>query len=163
MSYDVRRVANAILHLARERRLPVTNMALNKLTYFAHAWHLATMNEPLVDSYFEAWQYGPVHPTLYRQFRIFADTAITSHATRVDLLTGHQVPIEHDLPCRQEVHLQRIVDFYGPLNANRLSAISHELGAPWDVVWHGAGSRPGMKISDDLTKSYYKAKLEKRN
>jgi uncharacterized phage-associated protein len=163
MAYDVRRLANAILMRARAHKLCVTNMALNKLIYFSHAWHLALHDDPLVDSYFEAWQFGPVHPVIYRQFKHYVNSPILSFATRVDLSTGYEIEVDAALPFAASTHVDKIVSFYGPLSGARLSQISHESGAPWDVVWNGTGSRPGMKIPDDLTKSFYRQKLERQN
>jgi uncharacterized phage-associated protein len=159
--FDVRKVANALLDSADRREHSISNMALNKLAYFAHGWHLALFDRPLVDSRFEAWQFGPVHPQLYRQFRVFGDQAITSRATRIDLLTGGDVVVGHDFGEDVFLHIERIVDFYGGMTASRLSTISHEPGAPWDLVWNAAGSTPGMSLNDDVTREYYRAKLKR--
>ncbi len=40
-------------------------MKLHKLLYYAAGWHLGFTGEPLFDEDIEAWQYGPVVPSIY--------------------------------------------------------------------------------------------------
>ncbi|MDA1322534.1 MAG: DUF4065 domain-containing protein, partial [Proteobacteria bacterium] len=82
MARDVREIANAVLDVAEANGFVLSNLPLNKIIYFAHAWYLAQYNEPLVDSAFEAWQHGPVHPQVYRQLRTFGDKPIKGRLTR---------------------------------------------------------------------------------
>ena len=161
MVRDVREIANAILAAAEAASLRLTNMSLNKIAYFAHASSLAYYGRPLIDSPFEAWQYGPVHPQLYRQLKQFRDQTITGRLTRIDLVTGRDVPYEVCLDQEDKDLIDRITIFYGAMPAGRLVEISHEPGAPWDQVW-AAGereARPGMIISDAATESFYKGKF----
>jgi uncharacterized phage-associated protein len=161
MARDVREIANAILAAAEAADLRLTNMSLNKIAYFAHAASLAHYGRPLVDSPFEAWQYGPVHPQLYRQLKRFKDQPVTGRLTRVDLATGRDVPHEIRLTPEERNLVDRITLFYGAMPAGRLVEISHEPGAPWDQVWTAGEreARPGMIISDISTESFYKAKF----
>ena len=161
MARDVREIANAILAAAEAAGLRLTNMSLNKIVYFAHAASLAHYDRPLIDSPFEAWQYGPVHPQLYRQLKRFKDQPVAGRLTRVDLQTGRDVPYEVGLASDEKDLIERITVFYGALSASRLVEISHEPGAPWDRVWTAGEkeARPGMIISDESTESFYKAKF----
>ena len=45
-----------------------THKQLQKLCYYAQAWHLALLNRPLFDEEFQAWIHGPVCPTLYAHY-----------------------------------------------------------------------------------------------
>ena len=161
MARDVREVANAILDVAEGAGFRLTNMALNKIAYFAHGWFLAQYAEPLIDSPFEAWQFGPVHPQLYRQMRRFKEQPIAGRLTRIDLETGDDVPMEVQLPERARELVERVTIFYGRHSAAKLVQISHEPSAPWDRVWsHGEGEAcPGMIIPDSVTELYYRRKL----
>lgn len=49
----------------------VTNLQLQKILYMAHMVYLGRTGEPLVGSTFEAWDYGPVAPDLYRRVKMF--------------------------------------------------------------------------------------------
>jgi uncharacterized phage-associated protein len=54
----------------------VTNLALQKILYLAHMVHLGRTGQRLIDGEFEAWDYGPVNPNLYRDVRMFGDKPI---------------------------------------------------------------------------------------
>jgi uncharacterized phage-associated protein len=160
----VREVANAILDAAAGDGVSLSNLALNKIVYFAHAWYLATYAKPLVDSHFEAWQYGPVHPQLYHQLKRFGDQPIESRLTRIDLQTGRDVPVDVKLDDDEAEHILKITRFYGVRSASWLVQATHEPGAPWDQVWSVAERSPcpGMIIPDELTEQFYRRKRSNR-
>ncbi len=49
----------------------ITNLALQKTLYLTHMYHLGYHGAPLVNEAFEAWDYGPVLPDLYRRVAMF--------------------------------------------------------------------------------------------
>lgn len=49
----------------------VTNLKLQKILYFVNLVHLGRSREPLVDEQFEAWDYGPVLPSVYHHLKLF--------------------------------------------------------------------------------------------
>jgi uncharacterized phage-associated protein len=164
MTRDVREVGNAILEIASQDGIKLSNLALNKIAYFAHAWFLAIYSKPLIDSAFEAWQYGPVHPQLYHQLKRFGDRPITAKLTRIDLDTGQDTPVQITLDDEELEHIAKITRFYGVRSASWLVEATHEPGAPWDQVWSAAERTPcpGMIISDELTERFYALKRRNR-
>lgn len=54
----------------------LTNLKLQKLLYYAQAWHLVFRQEPLFTDRIEAWRHGPVVPSVFRQYRHFEDRRI---------------------------------------------------------------------------------------
>lgn len=64
-------VSDYLLVENRERGENLTNLKLQKLLYYAQAWHLALRNAPLFDEDFQAWVHGPVLPSQYLRFRSF--------------------------------------------------------------------------------------------
>lgn len=136
--YDPRAIANLILDEGSRTGRPVTNLALQKLLYFAHAIFLAERKEPLISGYFEAWQYGPVHPTVYQSFKSAGDQPITFKAKAMNVVTGQQTEIP-PLSDRVVILLiQRVMTFYGGLTPGRLVDISHAKDAPWHFVVENA-------------------------
>lgn len=50
----------------------VSNLKMQKLLYYAQAWHLVFFNnKPLFCEDIEAWALGPVIPEAYREFKSF--------------------------------------------------------------------------------------------
>lgn len=150
--FDARAIANLLLDVADDQRISVTNLALQKLVYFTHGLHLCAVGCPLVDGYFEAWTYGPVHPNVYMTFKSAGRDPVMSRAMRTDYTTGQVLPIEavHD---RNVVDLtNRVVGTLGKLSASRLVALSHVQGGPWHEVANEARTKSGsgLRISDTL-------------
>jgi len=62
-------IADFFIALADESGDAMTNLKVQKLVYYAQAWHLALKNSPLFEEDFQAWVHGPVLPNLYFKFR----------------------------------------------------------------------------------------------
>jgi uncharacterized phage-associated protein len=73
-------VADHLLTLAEERGDEVNNLKLNKLLYYAQAWHLGRYGEPLFPERFQAWSTGPVIPALYWKYKPWSIRHIGRHA-----------------------------------------------------------------------------------
>jgi uncharacterized phage-associated protein len=54
----------------------VSNLQLQKVLYIAQMYYLGLRGERLADVGFEAWDYGPVAPKIYRQVRMFGSRPI---------------------------------------------------------------------------------------
>ncbi|WP_457492163.1 Panacea domain-containing protein [Tardiphaga sp. P5_C7] len=67
---------SAARHICARGNWGVTNLALQKILYMAHMVHLGRTGQRLVEAEFQAWDYGPVEPNLYRQVRMFGNRAI---------------------------------------------------------------------------------------
>lgn len=149
---DPRSVANLLLDIADAQQRSVTNLALQKLLYFAHAIFLVENRKPLVSGCFEAWQYGPVHPTVYQAFREAADQPIRSRASRTDILTGRKsiVPVPSSEAIRDVCG--RIIAQYGRMTPGRLVEISHAPNAPWHHIVNKAKTSLalGLRIPDNV-------------
>lgn len=150
--YDPRAVANLMLDEADRVGLTITNLALQKLLYFAHGIFLNETKAPLVSGYFEAWQYGPVHPAAYKAFRAGGSEPISFRAQGQDVLTGAARPIaEPDDPTVRRL-LQQVLNSYGKLSAGRLVDISHAKNSPWDFIVDKARTSIafGLRIPDTV-------------
>ena len=120
--YDPKCIANLFLDLAERDGKSLTPMKLQKLVYFAHGWHLAITGKPLLDEVVEAWEYGPVISSLYREFKEFGPEKITRRARCAET-------IETEAFARKLV--ERIWDIYGDYTGIQLSNLTHENDSPW--------------------------------
>lgn len=155
---DPRAVCNLMLDLADRDAIPITNLVLQKLLYFAHAIHLTETKTPLVSGYFEAWQYGPVHPIAYRAFAFARRAPIGFRAQRENLLTGERSPLLNPDDPAVSLLLRRILINYGRIDPSRLIAIAHAKKAPWHFIVDKAGTQVvlGMRIPDDVILDRFK-------
>lgn len=156
--YDPRAVANLMLDEADRNGIVLTNLALQKLLYFAHGIFLNESKCPLVKGYFEAWQYGPVHPIAYKAFRSSGGEPIRMRAEGQDALTGNKKSISQpDNPAVRRL-VQQVLNSYGKLSAGRLVDLSHAKNSPWHyIVDKGRTSVAfGLRISDDVILDRFK-------
>ncbi|TSD85234.1 DUF4065 domain-containing protein [Mycobacterium sp. KBS0706] len=156
--HDSRSIGNLMLDEADRVGISVTNLALQKLLYFAHGIFLNETKKPLVSGYFEAWQYGPVHPAAYKAYRLAGSEAILFRARSQDVLTGESKPIlEPDSPAVRRL-VQQVLNSYGKLSPGRLVDISHAKNSPWDfIVDKGRTSVAlGLRIPDTVILDRFK-------
>jgi len=150
-AYDARAAANFIVEMAARERLALTPMAIQKILYYAHGWHLAQTGAPLIKQEFEAWEFGPVIGCLYSAFKKFGGEKVLEPATWFDPLseTVHPWTAEFDEDVANL--LRSIVMAYGHIDAYELSQMTHRSGGPWDQVWNKPNNKIslGMKISNE--------------
>ncbi|RZI97955.1 MAG: DUF4065 domain-containing protein [Brevundimonas sp.] len=156
MAYDGRAIANFVLDVCQDVGRPVSNLALQKIVYFCHVWSLIELKTPLIKHSFEAWEFGPVLPYLYREFKPFDSSSITSRAKSIDPLSGASRIVNYEFDSTTRAFLEKVVSFYSQLTAGDLVKLSHAKGGPWDETWNHAGVvNPGMKIKEDSIVSFY--------
>jgi len=117
-------------------------MALQKILYFADGKYLAARRRPLFDSRIEAWDYGPVVPDVYHEFKRFSSSPITEKASilEADGDVRYWRWVTPDLPLVPETasdraFLDKIWSEYGRRSAVDLMRESHEPKGPWAEVY----------------------------
>lgn len=74
--YDVLDVAKYIIYRCHDRGIIIDNLKLQKVLYFVQAEFLVTKDEPCFDEKIVAWNFGPVIPEVYQEYKIFGSAAI---------------------------------------------------------------------------------------
>ncbi|MBV1690107.1 DUF4065 domain-containing protein [Novosphingobium sp. G106] len=153
---DPRALANLILDIADAEGIGVTNLALNKVAYFAHALYLAEQGHPLVDAKIEAWQYGPVFREIYHQFKSFDKSAIRSRAKVFDPEIEEYTSCRYDIEQKEYEYIRSITLPYLKMRPGKLVDLSHEPGGPWHKAWfHDGEVNPGMEITDAAIEAHF--------
>lgn len=125
MAYDAKVVANYFLDLAERDHVFVSPLKLQKLVYLAHGWSLALRATALLKQSVEAWRYGPVIPSLYREFKEFGGSAISRKA---------RVSEGQELDADTKKLIEAVWERYKSLSGTQLSALTHEPGSAWDLT-----------------------------
>lgn len=163
MPYPATVIANEFFALAKRQGDALTPMKLQKLVYFAHGWCLALTEQALISDQIQAWQYGPVIPSIYHEFKEVGNGPITNPATEMRYERGMKFVRKafslDDYPETEErQHAKEIIakvfEIYGKYSAVRLSNATHLHGTPWQQVYQ-QGSRHQV-ISNDVIKDYFK-------
>jgi len=148
-----------------ENVVDMTHMKLQKLAYFAHAWHLAFLGKPLIGEGIQAWQYGPVIEGLYHEFKSYGESRIVEKAKEMHLTEEglkYLPPVEVNDSEVVNV-LDAVWKQYAKYTSIQLSNITHQDGTPWkEVIDKYPESIPKqVVIPDELIEKYYKEKLKK--
>lgn len=140
-------VAKQILWL--RRTVPTTPIHVIKLAYLCHSWMLGICGRPLFIDEVEAWRYGPVVPLVYHTYKSFGgesiEMVVTDHGDEFD---------------EQQIELMdAVLRTYRDHSAWSLSAITHQPGTPWHVVYR-SGWGEGAIIPNKLIRKHYRARIE---
>lgn len=157
-AYDARSIANLILDIAETGGLRLQHIALQKLLFFAHASFLVQQGRPLVSGAFEGWQYGPVHPSVYRSFKSAGEKPLVGiRAKGQDVLTGAERILPPITDSEVRLHVMQVVSSYGRLSTSRLIELSHVKDGPWDFAVNGSGQGValGTRITDDVIRERF--------
>ena len=156
MPYPASVIAYAFVKKGIEERMPVTQMKVQKMVYFAHGYHLVKYGEPLIIERFEAWKFGPVVPSIYRNFKYFGSRPIT------DAEFTFYAPSflnDYELDDKARDAVDYTWNATKNVSAEDLSAWTHQQKSPWHEVYNP--SEWGTPISNDAIKHYFEILLLK--
>lgn len=75
--YDALDIAEYVLwYCENTLHQAITNLQLQKILYYIQGEYLALYNKPLFDNDMEAWDYGPVIPDVYYEYKEFVSNQI---------------------------------------------------------------------------------------
>lgn len=137
-------VTNRFLTLAQERHDSLTPMQILKLVYIAHGWTLGLYGHPLIREEVEAWQYGPVIPSLYNAVRKFRSRPVEG-----PLRGGGN----EELNAIAADVVEQVYGIYGSLHGLALSRLTHAKGTPWEAIY--MPGEFGLTIPNDIIEDHY--------
>lgn len=141
--YDV---AKFFIDFAAKNGEEITNLKLNKMIYFAQARSLATTCSPMFSDTVEAWDYGPVVPSIYREYAQYKRGPIPNPVeVNYDAFTDDEIDILTD-----------VAGYYGQFEIWALVDLTHLPGSPWALVYEKGKSN---EIPEGLM-AYYFSKPE---
>ena len=138
----------------REAGDDITHLKLQKLVYYAQAWHLAMHGKALFNNKLEAWLHGPVCRDIYERFRRLSWNPIPATATVTNV---------HALDDETHAFLEEVWETYGQFSATKLEQLTHE-EAPWLEARKGVhpGSPSQAMISENTMRKYYGERMQAR-
>lgn len=143
-------IANYFVHKAKETGTTVTNLKLQKLVYYAQAWHLAIYEKPLMkNTEFEAWIHGPVIRELWDKYKDYSYEPIDEEVT------------SPELDARTNQFLEEVAEAYLDKDAHTMELMSHRED-PWILARKGYADneRCTNTISEESMRTYFKSRLK---
>lgn len=139
-------IANFFLWLSKKDRgdKGITNMQLIKLTYFAYAWYYALYKTKIFYESPEAWDYGPVIPSIYHEFKRFGKNPIDTFAVEEVSQFSNEIyhPIIGEDDDRAISVINAVWDAYKDASGDNLSNLTHRPNSPWKNVYERGRNNP---------------------
>jgi uncharacterized phage-associated protein len=130
------------------KSLSVDNLKLQKLLYYSQAVHLVLNDKaPLFPEPIEAWDYGPVVPSVYREYKPYG----------LETIPAPQGDNPGNLTAGEIVSIDMALAYFGEMSGLALMSGTHQ-ETPWKTSY-----RPGLPssiIPINVMYDYFKDTLE---
>lgn len=117
-------VANYVIAYGMKIGHPVSNLQLQKILYYIQVYFLKKKGIPFFKDEIEAWQFGPVIPTVYYQYAAFGPAPITMFKTQ-----------KIDLEQEEKKDLEQIVKEKAILSLLEIVADTNKKWKAWDMYY----------------------------
>jgi uncharacterized phage-associated protein len=143
-------------------KLPdISSLKLQKLLYYIESWHLAILEESLIDSEFEAWLHGPVIRSVFAKYKskgyFLYDPIPNNQTVASDIVQKMESNL---LPDQIEL-ISDVLSEYGSKSDYHLECLTHS-EKPWIEARKGVepGEASTNKLSTETIKQFYKQRLD---
>lgn len=143
---ETQRLADYLIVESRERGEVLTPLKLQKLLFYADAWHMVLYDAEATPERFQAWVHGPVALSQWHRFKDYRWKPISEDIDRPDLgedLSGH---------------MNEIIDVFGSETATALEIMTHQ-EEPWISARAGLPDDEPCNnyIDKQFTKQFYES------
>jgi len=125
----------------------LTNLALQKILYLAHMVYMGQNGgEPLIHEVFEAWDYGPVLPSLYHKVKIFGGNQIQDIFYEIPLIKPDS---------KEAILLEQAYKQLSDKQPGKLVAMTHREDGAW-AKYYSPGIKGIIIPNNDIQEEYKK-------
>lgn len=126
----------------------ISNISLNKLVYLTQVEALKeNPSAPLFNDPMQAWDYGPVVPNVYHEFKHYGRNRV--------LHPGGQVDLSETEEAQANRLIDKVMDKFGDLTAFDLVELTHQKGGAWRNVYVPNKRNINIEIKDILASKDY--------
>lgn len=156
--YNVLDVSRYVINYSNKKGYEISNLKLQKLLYFIQAEFLISDdNSPCFDEDIEAWNFGPVVPDAYHEFKHFGSSSIPEIDSYLkfmskDIWSLQRVPFDENIILEiDRERINSVVDTLSKYSATTLVEITH-MQDPWQNAYIPGCNRV---ISKKRIKEYF--------
>ena len=124
----------------------ISNLQSHKLLYLSHMLLVGGEGIPLVEENFEAWDYGPVLPSVYHSAKAFGNKSIRN------IYKSHNALNDENSP-REMYVIRDLVEFNKKKKPFELVSITHWEGGAW-AKNYTPGMRGNIIPNADILEEY---------
>ncbi len=130
--------------LCEARDWKISNLELQKMLYISQVLHIGIFGHHLFRGDFEAWDYGPVVPEVYRRFKIFGNKSVQEWAFP---------EINEECSDEENGFIAEVSKLLSDLKPFQLVNLTHRKGTAWEKVYV-PGAKNTYISEDDMKKEY---------
>lgn len=157
--YDVLEVSRHVINYSNDKNYGISNLKLQKLLYFIQAEFLTLKNNPrkCFGEKIEAWDFGPVVPEAYNEFKQYGGNNIppvySYFIIPKDNIWGiKKVEYKDDtISCEDKQIIDGVVDLFSEYSAVDLVDLTHRQ-SPWREAY---SPRLNNEISIESIRRYF--------
>ena len=146
--YDVLNVARFVINYCNDMKYDISNLRLQKLLYFIQAYYIGVKNKSaLFNEDFEAWDFGPVVPCVYHEYKSFGGNDIPKINKYFEGMTIIKYDEKMILKTDRN-NISHVIDMFKNDSTSRIVSITH-------------GQDPWINAYNSLDKTIYKKDIKK--
>ena len=151
-AYDALEVSRHIINYSNDAGYGITNLKLQKLLYFVQAYFFIKKGKPCFRDSIEAWNFGPIVPSVYREYKRYGGFYVFSVETYIDSLTLKRKKFEDNVISVEDKKLiDEVIDTFAEYSNSRLTDLVHGQ-TPWQEAYR---SDHGRVISANAMREYF--------
>lgn len=140
--YNALDVSRYVIEYSNQKEYGISNLKLQKILYFIQAFFLISKENgsPCFKEKIEAWDFGPVVPEVYREYKQYGSSDIPTMTSYIEFdeeniwnsrrkLYGDHVIAEEDAK-----RINAVVDQFSRYSATDLVTLTHNQ-APWENAY----------------------------
>lgn len=155
---QISRVCNYLINKGISNDRPLSNISLQKLLYFAQGVYLANREDKvLFEEDFYAWKFGPVIESVYQEFKVFGNNAITPNNGGTNFESKY-LSFYNQLSKDHKDCLDVTYSAFGKFSPFELVSLTHLKDSPWHQVYQIGVNKI---IDKELIKEFFLKKYVK--
>lgn len=151
--YHVLDVCKYVINYSNKKNYGVSCLKLQKLLYFIQGYFMIIKDTPCFNERIEAWDFGPVVPVAYQEYKKYASTDIPFVDSDVDNTSGTSIT-KFDEDCildEDKTLIDTMIEIFAKHTATDLVAITQKQ-EPWK---NGYSKYQINEITTDSLKKYF--------
>lgn len=151
--YNVLDICRYVINYSNRKDYGISNLKLQKILYFIQAYFLTytRSHDPCFYEKIEAWDFGPVVPEAYHEYKQFGGGDIPSIRSYTDF-DNARIPMDETIIKRSDRNLiNQVVDRFADYTATDLVMITHNQ-TPWK---HAYEYHKNNEISNESIRRYF--------
>ena len=138
MSYKVLDVCQHVINYSNEHDYGISNLKLQKILYFIQAYFFITKKDhtPCFDEKIEAWDFGPVVPEAYHEYKQYGSGDIPIIKSFIifdkdNVWNSKRVKFEDtEISDNDKSLIDKVIDKFADYSATDLVSLTHRQ-SPW--------------------------------